>query len=140
MTEDYLGLGDEAERRAQQDPGFIVRPAMGSQELITAGAMHRKADLPACNKLLFITVLDDGSEVLEEGQTWQRLMRWPVEPSIAEVQAFQANARARRAVEWWDRLAAAKAKDDAQAVAQREEIAAGPTKRAAPRKALPKPP
>jgi hypothetical protein len=128
MTDtDYLGFGDEAERRAAQGPAFVSHPPLGPRELIVAEQMHRKNDEEACNRMLFITVPDDGGEeVLEEPLVWQRIMRWPREPTIAEVQAFQLNARAARTARWWSKLAEAKALDDAEAAQPAPAVAVKP--------------
>ncbi len=133
MTEpDYLGFGDEAERRAAQGPALIVSAPFGARELIVAEQLHRKEDLEACNRLVFIAVNDEtGEETLEEAETWQRIMRWPREPTIAEIEAFRLNAKATRAARWWQRLAEARALDDAEAAQPAPAVAAK-------RKALPR--
>jgi hypothetical protein len=116
MTDtDWLGFGDEQDRRAAQGPALISYPPKGRRELVVAEEMHRKADDPACNKVLFTTVTDAGEEVLEEALVWQRIMEWIArEPTVAEVEAYQLYARMSRLAEWWTRLGAAKAADDAE--------------------------
>jgi hypothetical protein len=137
MTDDYLGFGDEAERRGAVDFALISHPPMGPCELIVAEQMHRKQDAPECNRILFATVTDDGVEVLEEPLAWQRIMRWPREPTVAEVQQFQLNARASRLAAWWERLAAAKAEDDSAARPVRATKPEGGPDRPGRRKAAP---
>jgi hypothetical protein len=112
MNEDYLGFDDPAERFAATDPALVSRPPLGPRELIVSEELHRKDDFPACNRLLFVMVTAEGEEVLEEPLVWQRIMGWPREPTVEEVQQFQLNARVARLARWWDRLAAARTADE----------------------------
>lgn len=111
--EDYLGFTDPADRRAEQGPALISYPSLGPAELIVAEQMHRKDDVVEANKISFVMVDDEtGAETLEDAAAWQRILEWPREPDVAEVQAAQVNARAARLARWWDRLAAARAEDE----------------------------
>jgi hypothetical protein len=139
-TEDWLGLGDEQDRRAAAGPALISHPSLGPRVLLMVEQMHRKSDAVACNRILFVTVNDvDGTETLEEPLIWQREMRWPREPTIAEVQQFQTFARASRLAAWWDRLAAANAEDEAERLGQRATKPDGGPERPGNRKAAPEP-
>jgi hypothetical protein len=124
MNEDFLGFEDPADRRAEQGPAFIVGPKTGQRELLVIEEMHRRgsAEFPGCYQITF-TMDDENGEIwdppvapdyIDEGVRWQRLMRWPEIPDVESAKAHQANARRALVAAWWDRLAAARAEDEAE--------------------------
>jgi len=124
MTDDYLGLEDSAERVAASGPALMVPSKVGPRELIVLEEMHRRDDDLACNRLIFTEVDDVAGEERwatrargdenDEASRWKTIMGWPRIPTVEEAQQFKANALAARLARWWDRLAAARAEDEAE--------------------------
>lgn len=124
MTDDYLGFGDPVERQIARGPAFIVGPRVGPREVEVLEQLHRlgSKDFPAASETLFTMETDDGLEIwdpptapnwIDQGVRWQRIMQWPSVPTVADAEAYQANARRALVASWWDRLAAARADDEA---------------------------
>lgn len=124
--EDFLGFGDPADKRASRGPAFYAPPMATTRELFVFEEMHRKgsADFPGAGEILFTCEDEETGEEIwdppaapafrDEAKRWQRIMKWPTVPTVAEAVAFQNNAVAALLSAWWDRLAAARAEDDAE--------------------------
>ncbi|SDI54668.1 MULTISPECIES: hypothetical protein [Bradyrhizobium] len=127
-SEDFLGLTDAAERRLAQGPAMITGEPLGPFELAALEEMSRKDTDPNAGLVVFTSTSEDGVETLDQPLVWQRVMRWPRPPTVEEVEAWQANARAARRARWWDRLAAARARDEEAARPVRAAKPGGATK------------
>lgn len=125
MTDDWLGLEDDGERKAAAGPAFVVGPRSGEREALVQEQMHRAAarDFPGAGEVLFIA--DDGNggecwdppqppDFADEGERWKRLMKWPVIPSIADALQFKISAERACEAAWWGRLSEARAADDSE--------------------------
>jgi hypothetical protein len=121
-NEDWLGLSDPDEAAAAKGPALVIPSAKGPRELTVCEQMHRMDDNPAINRLVFTEADDETGEEswakpargdpINEARRWQKIMKWPVVPSISEAMAYKANAEAVRLSKWRARLAAAQADDD----------------------------
>jgi hypothetical protein len=119
------GFDLEADSNAPLGPALISCWTAGPAEILVLEEMHRKgaAAFPGSTKVMF-TAQDDttGEETwpapmppdfVDIGLVWQRLMDWPVVPIPDVAQAFVLSARLGLLAAWWDRLAAARAEDEA---------------------------
>jgi len=94
---------------------------MGPTELMMHHKMGRNAPL-AVRTILFVGADEEtGAECWEEigpptfydgAAAWQKIMGWPVKPTVEQASAFKDHACAAYLAEWWDFLAAAKREDD----------------------------
>jgi hypothetical protein len=106
---DDLSLEDDNSAPAQR-PAFVVAPAATPAELLVLEEMHRNGARPeyaGAGILLFVAIDEEtGAEDWDEGQgaKWQKIMSWPRVPTIAEAEAWKANAEARLNAAYWDRL------------------------------------
>jgi hypothetical protein len=120
MTEDFLGFEDASERRAARGPALVVGTPMGDCELRTAEALYRRHG----GAPVLFTRTEEGVEEWdssEEAARWQRLLGWPVTPSIEDALAWVANRRAMALAAGWEEMREARAAD--LAVAQQEQSA-----------------
>jgi hypothetical protein len=120
MFDDLVGTDDDS-GQPPPGPALMLRAKMGPTELMMHHKMGLKAPL-AVRTILFIGSDETtGAECWEpiEAPTfydgaavWQKIMGWPIKPTVAEAQAFKDHAAAVYLAEWWDLLAAAKREDD----------------------------
>ena len=123
MTDtDWLGFEDPAERKAAQGPAFFASAPKGPRELAVYEAMMRGAPHSATTVLFTRIDEETGLEewdaapppaYFDGGEAWMKILKWPTAPTIEQALAAQINARASLLGEWWTRLAAARAQDDA---------------------------
>lgn len=120
MFDDLL-LDDDPENPPLVTGGLVVPATLADRELRICERVHRFAAI-AATKLIFTMADDDGSNERWEptvtidretgiqttryldAESWQAIMSWPREPTIAEALAYQANARARLAVDTWEAM------------------------------------
>jgi hypothetical protein len=123
MIEDLSG-GDDDDGKPPVGPALMLGAKMGDNELRMYEFMIRSGSrqFPGSADVMFTFLTDDGDAIwdppvppdfVDEAKRWQDLMSWPTVPTIEEARAFQTNARAALLAAWWDRLAAARAEDDA---------------------------
>jgi hypothetical protein len=111
-----LELESEDECKPEKGAALIVGPAVGDTELRLLEEMHRNGGLPeyvGAGVPLFVNQDEEtGAEIWDDGQgaKWQKIMSWPREPTIAEAEAWKANAGARLKAAFWDRLQRARSR------------------------------
>jgi hypothetical protein len=124
MFED-LTISDEDDGGAPIGPALMPGGRVGLNELLVLEQMTRfgARDFPGAGDIVFTAVTRDGEEIFDppqppdhrdEGERWQAIMTWPTVPTVAEAIAFAVNARRGLLAAWWDRLAAARAADEAE--------------------------
>jgi hypothetical protein len=132
MTDDdFLDLPLERESNGPEiGPAFIVGTPIDPELLQTHCEMHRRAaqDYPGAGEVMFTDAHrdDDGIERWDEtavaiGQAtrqpqvseaarWRTIMGWPRDPTIEEVEQWQANANASAEAALWYTVEARKTK------------------------------
>jgi hypothetical protein len=102
-----LNLEPDDDGAPKPGAALYIGDFMGDRELLITEGMHREAarDFPGSGLCMFTQLNDEtGEEFWDEGEgaRWQRLMKWPREPTIEEAMAWQAyiNARAKAAL-WY---------------------------------------
>jgi hypothetical protein len=138
MTEDWLGLNDEAELAAKRPAAFIVGPPMGNEEIKAAEQMHlasqRDAQFIGAAEIVFTVEDEEGVERLpvDQAATWRAIMGWPEKgrfPTLAEVEQFQVARNNALHREHWERLRAAVIRDaenaEAAEKARTDKVVAG---------------
>ncbi|SHG10322.1 hypothetical protein SAMN05443248_0294 [Bradyrhizobium erythrophlei] len=118
MIED-LNLDRDDDGKPPPGPAFMVGEPLPDRELLIAERCFREAarDYPGSGLVMF-TMIDEatGEEGFDtslnavgqrsagqvtEAERWRRIMNWPVDPTVAEVMAFKANADARAQAALW---------------------------------------
>ena len=125
MIEDLTFVGEEDADR-ERLPGVAVPGACDDRTLRIAEHVYRTTKIVGADSILFVEVDDAAASVADqrweeetttidpvagaqtirrlEQERWTKLMGWPRPVTIAEVEQFQANARARAAAELWAAL------------------------------------
>jgi hypothetical protein len=118
MIED-IALKPETYGRPAPEPALTVGQPLADRELIISERCYREAkrDFPGAGEVIF-TMTDEatGEEVwdtspatigqgttgqITEAAKWRKIMGWPIDPTVAEALAWQANANARAAAKLW---------------------------------------
>jgi hypothetical protein len=102
---------DREDGRPIPGPAIVVGEPMSDRELLITERMHRQAarDYPGSGVILFTETDEDGVEQFDnsvgqsitEAAKWRAIMKWPRDPTIAEVMAFQANVDAMAKAALW---------------------------------------
>jgi hypothetical protein len=133
QPEDYLGLGDPDQLRADQGPALVVPPTCGGHELRALDVMRLEhgEEFRDYWRIPFTDEDDqwekyDGRSLFENRseEVWRVRMGWPVgtAPTPADADQWLAHRRALLLDKWSPRLAWARAQDEA---ATREEAEPG---------------
>jgi len=102
---DDFDLADDETAKEQRQLGLIIPTLEPGLSLSEAEDKFRKSKTPFP---MMFTVEDEqtGEEIWEttaEGEKWRRVMEWPVVPSVAEVEQYQAHRIALAETALWER-------------------------------------
>lgn len=107
-------------------PALIMQAPVGDFELHALEELFRKGSPKTGGASLVIFTHEDdaGLEFMDdlEATRWQKMMAWPVAPSVAEAMAFVDTLLAEMLVENWEFLKEARTLDEAVTAANLEQL------------------